>query len=335
MMQLLAEGMPGLYALEAADGTPDSDLLQYSRHEFNTHFLRHAERKTHGVDASDPNWHQDGSRHIDHDHLIVAITGMLDDGSTPVAGATPAFELAMSSRSFFQHGLVSDVEMDIKDTSVVDSYNSKTGQYGKQGDILSNGELDVEDNAAVYGNVAAANLDIEDTSFVDGDAISEDIDIDSGATITGARVSQTLSTEFLPVDIPNGLEDLGVVMVKNTEIFTLSPGSYLLSELTVKNHGTLYIDNADGPVTLYLLGEVDLSDKGHVQFADPDPEKFAIYVAGGFDVDIDEESQFSGVIYAPDSLIEIEEGAEFFGAAVGHTVRVEQNAQVHGCIPAM
>ena len=88
MMQLLAEGMPGLYALEAADGTPDSDLLQYSRHEFNTHFLRHAERKTHGVDASDPNWHQDGSRHIDHDHLIVAITEMLDDGSTPVAGAT-------------------------------------------------------------------------------------------------------------------------------------------------------------------------------------------------------------------------------------------------------
>ena len=329
MMQLLAEGMPGLYALEAATGTPDSDLLQYSRHEFNTHFLQHAELQPHGVDPSDPNWHTDGSLHIEHNYLIVAISGMLDDGSTPAAGATPAFELAMSSQSFFQHGLVSDVEMDIEDTSVVDSYNSKTGQYGMQGDILSNGELDVENSAEVYGNVAADNLDIEDTSLVDGDAISEDIAIDSGATVTGASISQTLFVDLLPVDVPDGLEDLGVVEVDDEDVYTLSPGSYLLSELTVKNEGTLEIDNADGPVTLYILGEVDFSHDGQVQFADPDPEKFAIYVAGGFEVDIDEYSQFSGVIYAPESLIEIEEDSEFYGAAVGHTVRVEQNAQVH------
>ena len=40
------------------------------------------------VDPDDGNWHLDGSPHIDHDHLIVAIAATLPDGSLPTPGAS-------------------------------------------------------------------------------------------------------------------------------------------------------------------------------------------------------------------------------------------------------
>ena len=78
-----------MYSLAAAQGSSDSDVLQYSRHEFSTFYLQHEEREQHWVDGQDPNWHLDGTPHIDHDHLILAITGVFDDESLPEAGTTP------------------------------------------------------------------------------------------------------------------------------------------------------------------------------------------------------------------------------------------------------
>jgi hypothetical protein len=38
-----------------------------------------------------------GTRHIDHDHLVLAIRGVLEDGTTPQAGATPRFDLHIAT----------------------------------------------------------------------------------------------------------------------------------------------------------------------------------------------------------------------------------------------
>ena len=69
VMQLLEEGMPGLYAISTMNNA-DSNVLQYSRHEFNTYFLQHDERKLHAVDPTDANWHANGTPHINHNNLI-------------------------------------------------------------------------------------------------------------------------------------------------------------------------------------------------------------------------------------------------------------------------
>jgi hypothetical protein len=37
------------------------------------------------------NWHVNGTRHIDHFRLVVAIHGLLDETAPPTPGATPAF----------------------------------------------------------------------------------------------------------------------------------------------------------------------------------------------------------------------------------------------------
>src|SRR5207247_3327840 len=58
-----------LFVFPAANPATDSDALHYSRHEFTTYFLQHMERQPHAVDSTDGNWHLDGSRHVDHNHL--------------------------------------------------------------------------------------------------------------------------------------------------------------------------------------------------------------------------------------------------------------------------
>ena len=108
LMQLLVgvdgEPVPGMFVVPASDpSSSDSDTLRYSRHEFTTYFLQHAERQPHAVDPTDPNWHMDGSPHVDHNHLILAIAGKLGQ-RRPDPGATPAFDLAVSTYSLFHQG---------------------------------------------------------------------------------------------------------------------------------------------------------------------------------------------------------------------------------------
>lgn len=113
LMQLLVqqtstdqEPMPGMFVFPASKPATDSDKLHYSRHEFNTYFLQHQERQPHALDPADGDWHVDGSRHIDHDHLILAIMGRMNDGALPAPGATPAFDLTMTTYSLFYQGIV-------------------------------------------------------------------------------------------------------------------------------------------------------------------------------------------------------------------------------------
>jgi hypothetical protein len=95
MMQLLDPATPGLFSIASGDGER-SEQLAYWRHEFATYKAEH--RK---VDArrndDDKDWHADGSYHVDHDTIVVAITGWLDDSPRPQPGPTAPFRLEVTS----------------------------------------------------------------------------------------------------------------------------------------------------------------------------------------------------------------------------------------------
>ena len=293
VMQLLEEGMPGLYTISAANAG-DSNVLQYSRHEFNTYFLQHDERLPHAVDASDSAWHADGTPHINHNYLVVAIAGMLSNGSLPVSGATPAFPLQLETFSFFHHGLFGDTSITMAGNALVDGYNSNGAAGPHQADILSNGVIS-----------------LSDTVMVDG-----------------AALFSSVPTEFIPVDMPSGLEDLGAIQLTGNTT-TIGTGSYQASELKISGQGNLSIDNSAGPVTLYITGKIQVTGQGQITVADPDPEKFAIYVASGNDVKFSGNGGFYGVVYAPESHIQVSGNGEFFGSFVGSSIKMTGNAAIH------
>jgi len=96
LMQLLGVQNSNTYSIDD-EGTPHSFRLTYDRHEFETYRQRHVDDPGWQPDPADPSWHVDGSAHIDHDHLILAISGILEDGTTPAPGATPAFDLSVTT----------------------------------------------------------------------------------------------------------------------------------------------------------------------------------------------------------------------------------------------
>jgi hypothetical protein len=98
LMQTLTNPVPGMFAFSATatEKEKNSDALLYFRHEFQTYFMDHVERDVHALDPTDPSWHKDGTRHVDHDHLIMAIAGAKADGGLFSAGATPEFTLSVA-----------------------------------------------------------------------------------------------------------------------------------------------------------------------------------------------------------------------------------------------
>jgi hypothetical protein len=306
LMQLLDESIPGLSALMAG-GPNDSDRLHYSRHEFNTYFLQHAERQVHDVDPTDGNWHLDSTPHIDHDRQILELAGVMEDGTDPIPGATPPFTLVVSTRTLFDHGLLGVDSVDIGVGSLVTSYDSTTGQPGDQGDVRSNGPIDLE------------------SSVVAGDATALQVTL-INSQVTGQITETTDSVDPLEVEIPSALPDLGSVFVGPGGL-TIPTGSYLLADLTVIN-GTLTIDNANGPVTLYVNGPIDIAGSAVIAVSDPDPEQFAVYSFAST-IDLHDGGTFYGVVYAPDSVLTIRQNGTFYGAFVGGTVIAQEQASVH------
>lgn len=86
------EGDGGLLGLvfeakvvKALLGSQASDVLTYWRHEFHSYARAHRSGGSHAVDAA--GFHPDGSLHVDHDHVVIAIRGKLrGSGVSPAAG---------------------------------------------------------------------------------------------------------------------------------------------------------------------------------------------------------------------------------------------------------
>jgi hypothetical protein len=103
LMQLLDPDRAGLYTIDDApdgeDSGPGSEWepgersfrMTYDRHEFKTYRERHLTDPDYFLDPSDPDWHVNGTRHVDHNHFVIAIHGLIDQTVPPTPGATPPF----------------------------------------------------------------------------------------------------------------------------------------------------------------------------------------------------------------------------------------------------
>jgi hypothetical protein len=95
LMQLLDPSQQGLFRLTRGDAGK-SDILSYWRHEFRTYKQEHRQLDARRQEENS-DWHADGTYHVDHDRLMIVISGTLLDGTAPTPGATPPFTLTVSS----------------------------------------------------------------------------------------------------------------------------------------------------------------------------------------------------------------------------------------------
>ena len=312
LMQLLNAPIPGLASITSGT-TGDSDFLNYSRHEFNTYFLQHAENQPHSTDPADGNWHLDGTRHVDHNHLILAIAGKIN-GAAPAPGATLTFTFSLKQATLFDNGLVGLNAVNLVEQTTTSSFRSTdwnfTASTAGHGDVLTNGILFSTRDTRIDGNVTAAST------------------IGGGQT-TGTKTISSTPTSFLSVAIPNGIPNIGAINLSGGATQTLGVGSYVVSSITIATGSGLVIDNSMGPVTLYVTGSISIFGTGSVTMTNPDPERFAIYVMNSSPVTLTGSGQLYGLLYAPLSPVRLLGNSDIYGSLVGLSMSLFGTADVH------
>jgi hypothetical protein len=73
-----------------------SNRLIYRRHSFAQYCADHQPGGPKAVDPQDPNWHLDGTLHVDYSTLIFAVDGHFDNGAKPARGGV-TFTLQVES----------------------------------------------------------------------------------------------------------------------------------------------------------------------------------------------------------------------------------------------
>src|SRR5439155_17591106 len=169
-------------------------------------------------------------------HLILAIMGSVN-GAPPAPGATPPFDLVLSTYSLFYQGLVGNASVSVGHSSQTDSYDPISGKFGAHGDVFTNGPLTLSGSGAIKGDATAASFSLSGSS-----------------RITGQQTLLAAPMSFMQVQVPAGLPDLGAVALQqNGQTMSINgPGSFRVSNLSLSGKSKLYIDNSGGPVTLYL-----------------------------------------------------------------------------------
>lgn len=194
-------------------------------------------------------------------------------------------------------------------------------------------------------------------SVVDGDVFvglggdPQDV-IGAGGTITGQKYALTESVQFPVITVP-ALPDFGAdINVKGAPARTLRPadsGTYkeikLSSEAGIP--GVLVID--EGDVVLHLTGKIDLGNSAEIivrngssltLYADGDiaaknsagfdnenslTSTLKIFATGEGDqsFELKAKSSVFGVVYAPNTDIELYPGANLYGAIVGKSISIK------------
>lgn len=321
LMQALVQGapnarepVPGMFILPSAS-TADSDILHYSRHEFSTYFLQHAERQPHAVDPTDGNWHLDGTYHVDHNHLILAISGRENSGNRPAPGATPSFTLVTKTYSLFYQGLVGASSVTMANNAQTNAFSPTSNTYTAAGDAYSNGAVTLNNWSVVNGNATGASFMVAPTAKI------------TGSKTLGSPMS------FMAVKLPDGLPNLGSINLnwwQNAATIT-GPGSFQVKDIQLGGFSTLTIDNSKGPVTLYVTGTLSVLGNARILPVNSNPEWFAMYVTSALPVTLQGSSigKFYGVLYAPTSAVSISGNADFFGAFVGQSMFAGGSARIH------
>jgi len=175
--------------------------------------------------------------------------------------------------------------------------------------------------------------------------------IDGAVTITGATSTALAVIEPKPVEVPDATLSAGVlvegwapytVLPGKTALASLSvaagaeaviegPATLLVGTLRVQSEGQLTFDVTNGEVSVIVLENLSFDAGSFVNTNAVDTRGVSIQVAGPSvrPVLLAAESDFMGVVYAPESDVQVFEGFEVFGALVGKTLQFNGAVGLH------
>ena len=175
--------------------------------------------------------------------------------------------------------------------------------------------------------------------------------VEGTVTITGTTSTALAVIAPTPVEVPDVTLSSGVlvegwapytVLPGKTALASLSvaggaeavvegPATLIVGSLRVQDEGQLSFDVTNGEVSVIVLENLSFDSGSVVTTNSKDSASVSIQVAGSTErpVLLAAQSDFMGVVYAPESEVQVFAGFEVFGALVGKTLQFNGAVGLH------
>lgn len=291
---------------------------------------------------------------------LTTVTDLSGDPKIEVTGYIPNQANALSQRkikvlvnktqdSDFNMAAFGTESVDFDKEILTDSYNSTQGDYdpayvpdmGHIGtDSTESGAITLDKEVEIHGNV------IIGPGGVPAEVISnpEELEISPIVASEAANPQPKAAPTGLPLqsDINLGKESTTTISADG-QYGTISLGEE--SVLTIDNDAIIYVTEEfdfdkeselrvinNAKVKIYL-GDVDFSlDKAvAINNESKNPAAFGVYGTSDFTgtIQIKKETEFYGVIHAPNGTIDINKEAEIYGALVAKEIVLDKESAIH------
>lgn len=256
----------------------------------------------------------------------------------------------IEANSVFDYGAFGDEGMLIRGNAVIDSYDSREGEYGGE-NVGDNG--DVGTNGTHFGDLLLSNnVEVNGEAVVGPGVEPQDVIVTQQlATISGEQSALSEEKIFPPVVPPSVLVPRGDYTVEGGETLMISESgmysSFLFktnSKVTITSDVILYVTGeftmlsnteleiADGAsLAIYLGGTFLQNSNSQIDNISLDPTKVQIYGTPSFDTTLtwESNSSFYGAIYVPDHKVYYNSNSDFYGSIIAKNVEINSNGSIH------
>ncbi len=274
-----------------------------------------------------------------------ALRVVVEDGAGAAGGAPGG---SGGSDPFFTM-LYSNKPLALNQDNLIDSWDSSLGLYALQATNLKDGFL-YAGTAAGAGSNASVKLD--QNTHVFGDVHSgpgQTVTLGSGAYVSGSTTPSPAAVPLAPITVP-AIPATGAYNVGNLKTKTISAGTYHYTDVTMGKgskliiqgpatlvwdgfttglSATLLVDCTNGPVTIYDTGVWSVDKFFTVGPTPGSPVDAAFLISSPGTVQFDQGSKISFGFYCPNATIQVDQGAEVWGALVADQITIAQGTHFH------
>lgn len=254
---------------------------------------------------------------------------------------------------FFRYAVFGELGVTFDTSSFVDSYDSTLGTYDNQydsntghatafGNVGSNNDISLQTNTDIWGNANPGPdgevVSLGQNTFVSGstepaEGLVELPQIQTPSIVSSGNRSVKGTTLVLgPGDVHLG----NVTVSSGGKIQVWGPARFVVDDLEMAANTTLEIIGSGGPVEIYGTGDFEMRSNSHLVTRTARPMDAAFYLSGNnIDgaprrrVEFNSNSDFVGVIYAPNAAMTIQAMFNVYGSVMARRVNLGSNSAIH------
>lgn len=287
------------------------------------------------------------------------VTRLVATGIDGGSGASQELDVRAVPNTIWRYGAFGREWLHQDSNARVDSFDSGLGTYAAQavngngsdqhalenGDVGSNGDVTLDQNAQVWGDAIAGP--------------SHATTVLGNAVVTGSTTPATEQLTFPVINVPSypslgdrtitgnpttlasgdyNFEDLTVN--SSSSLVIQGPANVVCSNLVLRSNSSITVDATAGSVTFYVIDNFILNQNTIIASATQTPVDVRINLLSDnvinpeVTVQIDtveflSNSEVHGTILAPDARIELNSNFQMFGSLMARSLDVHSNARIH------